>query len=701
MLNRLKYSVTFPSTGRTLSADLKFERGLTAITGPNESGKTMVLEVARWLLFGAAVLRGKAEDYKTLTATGEFVIKDNIVKIERTSRGATMWRNDKIVATGTKPVNAKVVEELGFGLNVFDVANSINQGEVEKLGSMTPAARKTMVDSVLGLAALDVIARWAADEAKALEKQAEGLQEQLVHPGIEPAKPVDYVPSSKFNLAQLNADADELAQIEGWLSHPRARPDKPTTKIELPSENLVSLADKRRAARETVEGLKARISALPTQATFTAELLDQIDEAWSAFHDYDREARWAKMNPLPQFTEGDLLLAEDTYRLIAHWMQYGSLESNLEQTRAALAKLDKVDCPSCGHNFALHADHAARLQEQVELLEKEEALIKPSRPMPERPAIREDQIGPMRQTIQDYDFARMEAFEKLTPVAKPQLEEGETGQYRRQIDQVAERTGLMADLSVAEQSFASMADYESMLAERRAYEAALTVWQKAELDYQAWLAERDKKTIRKAQLAGAVERRDAASAAYQVAVSWEAMIDRFETTKEVWDRQQERIQSIKADAEEHRKVREVMAVLRGLIKQHVLPSLNAVASQLLRQMTGGERNIVAVDDDFNVMIDGQDLDTLSGSGKAVANLSLRIALGQVLTNRVMSIMLADEIDASMDDFRAEKTSDVLRMLEERVSQVLLVSHKQVDAPHHVRLGGFSADDDQPNIGGAD
>jgi DNA repair exonuclease SbcCD ATPase subunit len=89
------------------------------------------------------------------------------------------------------------------------------------------------------------------------------------------------------------------------------------------------------------------------------------------------------------------------------------------------------------------------------------------------------------------------------------------------------------------------------------------------------------------------------------------------------------------------------------------------------------------------MVDNQELETLSGSGKAVANLSIRIALGQVLTNRVVSLMLADEIDASMDDFRAEKTADVLQMLVERVSQVLLVSHKTVDAPHYVRLGDMN------------
>ncbi|MWR12203.1 hypothetical protein, partial [Escherichia coli] len=141
---------------------------------------------------------------------------------------------------------------------------------------------------------------------------------------------------------------------------------------------------------------------------------------------------------------------------------------------------------------------------------------------------------------------------------------------------------------------------------------------------------------------------------------YETALAAWQTAKEAHDRLAALIAEKAEAAEEHRKVRQVLAVLRGKIKQHVLPSLNLVSSQLLRQMTGGQRNLVVIDDDFEITVDGQALDTLSGSGKAVANLSLRIALGQVLTHRVLSLMLADEIDASMDAFRAEKTADVLR-----------------------------------------
>jgi DNA repair exonuclease SbcCD ATPase subunit len=64
MLTKLSYSVTFPTTGRTLAGEFDFEPGLGLITGANEQGKSLVIEVVRWCLFGSAALRGKAEDWR-------------------------------------------------------------------------------------------------------------------------------------------------------------------------------------------------------------------------------------------------------------------------------------------------------------------------------------------------------------------------------------------------------------------------------------------------------------------------------------------------------------------------------------------------------------------------------------------------------------------------------------------------------------
>lgn len=124
---------------------------------------------------------------------------------------------------------------------------------------------------------------------------------------------------------------------------------------------------------------------------------------------------------------------------------------------------------------------------------------------------------------------------------------------------------------------------------------------------------------------------------------------------------------------------------RMRVKQELVPSLSKVASALLYSLTAGVRQYVVIDQDFNVTVDGQPLQTLSGSGKAVVNLALRIGIGQVLTSKVLSLFIGDEIDGSMDKTRKDATHATFSSLTKHIEQVLLITHKDVDADHLIVL----------------
>jgi DNA repair protein SbcC/Rad50 len=59
---------------------------------------------------------------------------------------------------------------------------------------------------------------------------------------------------------------------------------------------------------------------------------------------------------------------------------------------------------------------------------------------------------------------------------------------------------------------------------------------------------------------------------------------------------------------------------------------------------------------------------------------------------VFSVLLADEIDASMDQHRADQTAQTLRTMKERISQIILVSHKMVEADYFIQMGDYGADE---------
>jgi DNA repair protein SbcC/Rad50 len=166
---------------------VKFKPGFGLINGANEQGKSLIIEVVRWCLFGSTALRGKAEDYKTLRATLQFSARGQSYGGSDLHDGE-VDAGDVVLCIGTAPVNKHIPALLGFGLDVFDVACAANQGDIERLGNLRPAERKRMVDTVIGLDRLEEVARWAGEEARGYEKQVEAIERSA---GKEPVKPLE------------------------------------------------------------------------------------------------------------------------------------------------------------------------------------------------------------------------------------------------------------------------------------------------------------------------------------------------------------------------------------------------------------------------------------------------------------------------------------------------------------------------------
>ena len=71
MITRLYLDNCFTHHDRTIT----FEKGLTGVVGPNESGKSLIVEMIRYALFGSKALRGTADDYKKLHVELDFTVQ--------------------------------------------------------------------------------------------------------------------------------------------------------------------------------------------------------------------------------------------------------------------------------------------------------------------------------------------------------------------------------------------------------------------------------------------------------------------------------------------------------------------------------------------------------------------------------------------------------------------------------------------------
>jgi len=169
----------------------------------------------------------------------------------------------------------------------------------------------------------------------------------------------------------------------------------------------------------------------------------------------------------------------------------------------------------------------------------------------------------------------------------------------------------------------------------------------------------------------------AASRAYERDLaSYQSLIDVFETTSA-------KIKEAADMAEEFRKGAEAILDARTVLKAMLAPRLSSVASALIQDMTHGKYNEIVVDEDMEITVDGQALETLSGGYETVANIALRIALGQVLVAQTFPVFFGDEMDADADSIRREAVLEAMVSLKDHLKQIILITHRGADVADHI------------------
>lgn len=677
MFTRIRYDVRFAPTlqypeGRVFSREHDLKPGFGAIVGANEQGKSLILEFMRFLVFGAKALRGPTGDYGTLAVEGDLKLGDDHFKIERSISTAKLWLNGELVARGTTPVNNRLRERLGFGLNVFDVANSINQGEVEALSDMKPTERQKLIGGVVGLDKIDGLAVWANEQALGFEREATAIERGLVAP-VRPDEPECWPNRGMIRdwLKLAEEHQLELAKIDGQLAAPGIA--KPTEPGARPTERTeVELSD---CIRDNVRHreLTTELDRLPVIDVPEAQEAIEAYEAWVEAQTF------LKQNPPAPLTVMEAMAVIDAWELIDEWGNYDLVQKERTRLQEQIDHADDVDCPSCGHTFPLDADHVAKLKEE---LANWPELEEPTRPKPETPQVLRAQANTRVDMAEEID-----AIEAKRAAALAIPEPHRPTYSRLDLERYDPTRASMIEAELA--TLDTLAGAEQMLDDLRRWTMLQTNYEAQLAQYEDDQERRRELKAKRAELEYAPERVADLRPVVARFDPYEQALARYEHDQTIYTQRLSEVQGLRTKAEQWRAAKDALATLRGLIKQHLYPSLAKAASVLIAGMTGGARRKIEIDEDFNVMVDGQRLDTLSGSGKAVANLAIRLGLGQVLTHKVFPVIFADEIDASMDEDRAASTQDILLQCARRVSQLLLVSHKRPEADWFIDLGGMS------------
>ncbi|WMC09574.1 AAA family ATPase [Oceanimonas pelagia] len=706
MIKQLTYDVTF-SNGKQLKRELTLDAGSWLITGKNEAGKSMNLEMIAYTLYGTEALRGKSGDYTKIKSRLELSIRGQDYVIERTkSNGKVLAANGDVLAEGTKGVNAKVTELMGYDLSVFRIAHWCAQGDIQALANMKPTERKAMVDNVSGLNQLDALELFLKETIKTYKDQLSAI-EGVVHKPEAPEKPEGLSRADLENkMKQLQDQFAKVNRLKAVAEQTIHIPEQPTpfTSRPMPERPL--------PYQEQALPAEPEYQAEPEQPVFPGSEDEPEGFSRPALEQLKENQKWREQ------------LLGRIERLKAELLDIGSIDPDkVDQLRTLLATAEQskekarlqamgeVDCPNCNHHFPLEhqalaeladvpdnftvqftARDIARFEAQLEQKQKLENTIENAYNELEMYPDAASTIAEWEaydQALQKWNLSLMHWEQACAQVKE--LNAQARDHWKNQCKRV-----VQANQAGAEHYAQQMVKWDQLCTQTQQENAAgEDRYQKALEHYQRELVRaQEAQEARRAaqeelqQLPDEAELHNAIEEVRAVERRWEVYdfaMEQYTTALKKYEQHQAEIERMRVQLKDHQAAQAGIKAVKARVKNYLLPSLNQAASYLVNEMTGGERAQVVIDESFEVEVDGQPLRTLSGSGQDITNLAIRLGLGQILTHKVLPLFMVDEHDAGMDWERATYTHNCLTKITPKIGQLLIVSHKELSAENIINI----------------
>lgn len=149
--------------------------------------------------------------------------------------------------------------------------------------------------------------------------------------------------------------------------------------------------------------------------------------------------------------------------------------------------------------------------------------------------------------------------------------------------------------------------------------------------------------------------------------------------REEYGRRRREVELREVDLRHHNELDAALTRLRTELNAQVRPELGEIASLFLAQLTDGRYTSLEIDESYNILVldEGEEKPVISGGEEDIANLVLRLSLSQMIAERAghpLSLLILDEVFGSLDIARRENVVHLLRRLDDRFDQVILITH---------------------------
>jgi exonuclease SbcC len=228
------------------------------------------------------------------------------------------------------------------------------------------------------------------------------------------------------------------------------------------------------------------------------------------------------------------------------------------------------------------------------------------------------------------------------------------GQLRRERERVTQATDL------------TTARIAELRRQRDAIQFSEQSWDAMRAEY-----ERAATELRAAELASVAADGEAAAAHGALDTALQAQRDLA--------RSQTQLDQLNRDKRMHDELDRAYSDMRTDLNVQLRPEISELASSFLTELTDARYSELELDDQYNVLVleEGVPKPVISGGEEDLANLVLRLAISQMIAERAgqsFSLLILDEIFGSLDESRRHNVVELLRRLQDRFEQVILITH---------------------------
>jgi len=656
---------------------VEFPDGVTGVVGLNGAGKSTIFEAIAWVLYGSVAARTSADEIKRIGTVSsdpcrvelDFVFEEDSYRIVREMSGkslavsATVTINGKVAATSADVVTRYIQKKLGMDFKSFYTSIFAKQKELNTLSSMNASERRPLILRMLGIDSLDDVIKEIKSDKKNKDSAIDRLENDLVDEhgrnkvDVFKEEIKKFEKKKKENETVLKKSKEKIVSFEKEIKTLEKNYNDSKKNYEKIKERREKLSEKK-TLFEQKKKLVDEIKNLKNKIVERNKTLEKHSKKTKGFENLEKDLKKVenRHNKLDTEIEKNVKKIEQKKTL------YTRLKKDISELDSKKKNIEKMGpdarCPTCDrilgdqHDCLLknfNQDKTGK-EKEINIFLKD---IKKETEVKERLSREQMALSKKRNYLQN------QLREKEGIDATIRSISSEIKREKNEIEVSEKELKKIGTVVFDIKEFEKVKRDVDVVYKK--YQKSLDVFNDKKDDFNKLKLEFEKMEGENRLVVSEIKNLN------------DKIVELEKFKKQIKDE--------KKSVYYLGMLSEVMSNFRTFLISRIRPTLSSYSSDFFERLTDGKYREIELDENYDLMVyDNGELfgiERFSGGEEDLANLCLRLAISEVITERaggVFNFIILDEIFGSQDNIRRQNIMKALNGLSGKFRQIFLITH---------------------------